>query len=81
VLNLCPSSTISGERMFGSVHSVHLGGRHLLRMLHDDQMRQFRQAPREEREKYAEQAARYRDMMNNLDLANLLNMGARYAGR
>jgi hypothetical protein len=64
--------------MFGSVHSVHLGGRQLLRMLHDDQMRRFRQSPREEREKYAEQAAKYRDMMNNLDLIGMLNMGMRY---
>jgi hypothetical protein len=67
--------------MFGNVHSVHLGGRHLLRMLHDDQMRRFRQAPREEREQYAERAARYRDLMGHLDMVNLLNIGARHAGR
>jgi hypothetical protein len=64
--------------MFSNVHSVHLGGRHLLRMLHDDQMRRFRQAPREEREKYAEQAAKYRDMMSNWDMIGMLNMGMRY---
>jgi hypothetical protein len=63
--------------MFSSVHDVSLGGKRLLRMLHDDQMRRFRQAPREEREKYAEQASKYRDMMSNLDLAGMLNYAAR----
>lgn len=58
--------------MFSQIHTVSLGGKRLLRMLHDDQMRQFRQAPREEREKYAEQAAKYRDMMSHLDLVGML---------
>ena len=63
--------------MFANVHSVHLGTRQLLRMLHDDQMRRFRQAPREERERYAEQAAKYREMMSTVDLLGMLS----YAGR
>jgi hypothetical protein len=63
--------------MFANVHRVDIGGKRLLRMLHDDQMRRFHQAPREEREKYAEQAAKYREMMTTLDMLGML----RYAGR
>jgi hypothetical protein len=64
--------------MFGQVHSVHLGGKKLLRLLHDEQMRQFRQAPREEREKHAEAASRTRELMHTLDVLDLINWGARY---
>lgn len=63
--------------MFSQVHSVSLGSRQLLRILHDDQMRRFRQAPREEREKYAEQAAKYRDMMSNIDMMGMLQYATR----
>ncbi|OWK35222.1 hypothetical protein [Fimbriiglobus ruber] len=63
--------------MFSNVHSVSLGSKRLLRLLHDEQMRKFRQAPREDREQFAEQAAKYRDMMSALDMIGMLA----YAGR
>jgi hypothetical protein len=71
--------------MFGQVHSVCIGNKHLLsdckpilRLLHDDQMRRFRQSPTEKREKHAEQAAEYRDLMNAADIVNLVMRGASY---
>ncbi|OWK39520.1 hypothetical protein [Fimbriiglobus ruber] len=64
--------------MFSNVHSVHLGSKQILRLMHEDQMRKFRQAPRDEREKHAEQAAKYRDLMSTLDMIGMLaNAGRR----
>jgi hypothetical protein len=64
--------------MFSNVHSVNLGSKQMLRHLHEDQMKRFRQAPRDEREKYAEQAAKYREMMTTLDIVGMLSNAGRW---
>jgi hypothetical protein len=69
--------------MFAHTHGCYLGATGPLRLvrdlsaaLHRDAMRKFFDAPREEREQYAEQAAKYRDLMDRADMARLVcNVG------
>jgi hypothetical protein len=57
---------------FASVDSVMFGSQRLLRALHADEMRRMRETPRDERERHAERASQYRQMMDEFELLRLV---------
>ena len=65
--------------MFGAVEGCYLGAAGPLRLvrdlsaaMHRDAMRKFFDAPMDEKHQHAEQAAKYRDLMDRADMAHLV---------